>query len=339
MPDTKEAATEVDERPKTAPLQFQICSSGFATEDHAVRLAQLVGQYIHELSRHIDLSQLDGVTLAFDYVQALSNLDRGYESSYQLAPSDRLVVGVAMTPNVMREGVIKSHIVLNANLIQPLENPDNENYALAFHILAHECAHVEVTHRFNTAFPCVLLQRSHPNLLDAYRWQIIMACWEEFAATYLSAGFGQDPTEGYEDTFVQSLQESRDRANTAIRAYRVHGDHARVLGEVFGAYGELMKYTSYHLGNLAGRGRSIDGMPRSSAALEGHWFSPYFRRLQAALYAIVENHGHWADLSGFELIGDLAQEIVIAGGVQVIANEDGRTRIVVPYTRATMPLG
>lgn len=337
MPDENMTHVEQVERPITAPSQFPVAAQGFANLDHATRLATLAGEFVREISRNIDLSQLDGVTLAFDYQQALLNLDRGYESTHKLTPSDHVVVGVAMTPSVLREGAVKSHIVLNANHIVPLENPDDEFFARAVHILAHECAHVEVTHRFNTAFPGVLLQRIAPNLLQAYRSQVISSCWDEYAATFLSAGYGEDQSSAYEDTFLQFLQETRDRANAFIVAYRSHENHGEVLGEVFGAYGALMKYASYHLGNLAGWGRTIADMPRTVSAMEGHWFAPYFNRLQSVLSALMDNHGKWADSTDFELLGDLAQEVVAFGGVEVTETDAGGCRINVPYTRETMP--
>ena len=60
-------------------------------------------------------------------------------------------LGVAMTPAVIRDGKIKSHMLFNAGILLPLEDEKNEFYEQALHTLAHECAHVEVTARFDTA--------------------------------------------------------------------------------------------------------------------------------------------------------------------------------------------
>ena len=173
--------------PTTAPENLQISISAFDTEERATEFGMLVGTYVFELSRYFNLSSLDGVTIAYDYRQALLDLDRGYETSHRLTPSDTHAIGIAMTPTVMREGHLKSHIVLDANFLVALKAPDHEEYGLALHILAHECAHVEVTHRFNAAFPRMLLQQAHTNLREVYRWQIILACWDEYAASWLSA--------------------------------------------------------------------------------------------------------------------------------------------------------
>lgn len=101
----------------TAPSAFSVLARGFDTEDHARRIAGFVREYVRVLGERFDLSQLDGVTVAYDYVQALADLDRGCESSHRLATSDGVAIGIAMTPGVIRENSLKSHIVLNAHYV------------------------------------------------------------------------------------------------------------------------------------------------------------------------------------------------------------------------------
>ena len=94
-----------------------------------------------------------------------------------------------------------------------------------------------------------------------YRWEVTLACWDEYAATRISAPFGKETTDHYEETFIQALQTTRENANRAIRAYRLHHDHGRIAGEVFVEYGRLMKYAAYLLGDLDGREVAIEDRP------------------------------------------------------------------------------
>lgn len=323
--------------PTTAPDSFTISAMAFDSEERAQQLGSLVGACIRELSRQFDLSLLDGVTVAYDYAQALLDLDRGYETAFQLTPSDTHVVGIAMTPSVIRDGTLKSHVLLNAAYMAPLEDFKHEHFGFVLHTISHECAHVEVTHKFDAAFPDFLLRTAHPDARIGYRWQIILACWDEYAATLLSAGFGTEPTEGYEDTFLKSLHETRRHVNDHIKAYRIHGNIDRILGEVYVAYGDLMKFTAYHLGNLRGLGRDLSQMPRTVEALNGHWFAPYFTRLGEALKDIAKDYGKWTDKSSFELIGDLADELLSHGGIHYKSRPDGRLYIDIPFTAETIP--
>jgi hypothetical protein len=115
-------------RPTTAPDKFTISARAFDSEERAQKLGSLVEAFIRELSRQFDLSRLDGVTVAHDYAQALLDLDRGYDTTFQLTPSDTHVVGIAMTPTVIRDGTLKSHVLLNAAYMAPLEDFEHEHF-------------------------------------------------------------------------------------------------------------------------------------------------------------------------------------------------------------------
>jgi hypothetical protein len=322
----------------TAPDQFCISARGaFASEEDARQLAEVVGQVIRELSRVFDLSSLDGVTVAEDYPQALAELDRGYETSHTLTPSRGAAVGVAMTPSVLRDDVLKSHIVLNANHVWALQDVSSPHFKLALHIVAHECAHVEVTSKFETAIPGVLLRTSAGNICDRARSDVIFACWDEYAATNLSARVGEDPTQGYEENLLLHMGTARQDANDAIKAYRTDSDLDKVYSTVCKAYGNLMKYAAYYLGNLDGHGIAISQRQGFEAALSGHWFEPYFHRLDAACKAIASQYGSWEDQSLFEVIGDILEDLVSEGGIQCTKMPDGGVYMDIPFTAEKMP--
>jgi hypothetical protein len=46
--------------------------------------------------------------------------------------------------------------------------------------------------------------------------------WDEYAVTWICAPFGEQPTAGYEETFISALSEARLKANNLIKAYRAH---------------------------------------------------------------------------------------------------------------------
>ncbi len=324
--------------PPTAPDNISVQLRCFDTEDHARNFGNLVATYVRELSRRIDLSGLDGITISYDYAQALLDLDRGYETSHRLTPSTRLAIGVAMTPVVIRDGVIKSHMLFNAAAILALEDLQHELHGQALHLLAHECAHVEVTERFNTAFPGVLLQRKVSNLHAHCRWEIIKACWDEYAVTQICAGFGTAATDGYEETFIEALADARPHANGFIQAYRLHRNLEQVMSEVYGAYGNLMKFAAYHLGNMAGLELSVDDLPWTKQALAGHWFAPHFNEMQKALSQIAADYGRWTTKDSFEAVGDLADKVVAEGGLIVADQvESGSFAVDIPFSLETMP--
>jgi hypothetical protein len=99
-----------------------------------------------------------------------------------------------------------------------------------------------------------------------------------------------------------------------------------------------MKFASYHLGNMVGLGLTLDDLPKTKTALEGHWFKPFFDKLKQACADIAANYGKWTDRSSFEALGDLADKIVTDGGVIISGHrDDGGFYVDIPFTPETMP--
>lgn len=284
----------------------------------------------------MDLATLDGVTVAADYRQALSELDRGISTERTLAPSEGVAVGIAMTPSIVRDGRIRSRIILNAAYTYSILDPVGEHFPFVLHTLAHECSHVEVTAKFDEAFPSFLLTSLGSDALAALRWEAILGCWDEYAVTYICARIGADPTQGYESTFVAFLDSTQRDVCAAIRAYRRHGSVDQVLSEAFRLISSLVKYSAYHLGNLKGLGIAIDDRPASVAALDGHWFAPYLPRLSNLLEAIRSDYGRWASLTAFEALGDFVEELVREVGVFPERLADGQLYVRIPFRPETM---
>lgn len=325
-------------REPTAPENFPVSLRCFDTEEQAREFGTLIGQLVRVLSCHFDLSNLDGITIAHDYHQALTDLDRGYETSYKLVASTEFVEGVAMSPSVMRRGSLKSHIIFNANHILPLADEKHEGYSRAVHLLVHECAHIEATKFFDIAFPHFLLRHRHPDLHDACRWGVISGCWSEFIVTWTCAPYGCDPTSDYERCFLEALERTRGRANEKIKSYRLHYNHEQILREVYEIYGDLMKFASYLLGTMAGLGLTLSDVPQTRAVLEGHWFAPFWARLECACKEISGQYGQWTDHGVFETIGDIADDLLADGGVHLRFSGEGVTGFDIPFTADTMPV-
>lgn len=319
-------------------LSFSLSARGFKDEQNARSIVHSVGACINALSSHFDLSGLDGVTVAHDYAQALLDLDRGYVSNHQLTPTTGQTVGVAMTASVLRTGRLKSHIVFDAIFVDAIKEGEHEAFSFALHLIAHECAHVEITSKFDSAFPGVLPRQSHSDIRIHYRWDCILGCWDEYAATRWSAGLGYDPTNAYEETFIKYLTQTRNVANQRIKAYRVHGDADKAIGEVYGTYGQLLKYAAYHLGNLDGQGVTPQDRPLTAKALEEHWFAPYFEKLHVRCRAIADGYGKWEHTQSFELLGDLLEEVLADGGLHFAYTTDGQLLVKFPFGVESMPI-
>lgn len=337
MENDQSGDASVEESVSTAPPSFSVQARGFDDAETATKVATLVGKIIRELGRYIRLQSLDGVTVAFDYDQALLDLDRGYESSHRLQATNSHVLGVAMTPSVIRDGELKSHILVRAPVLLPLlDDADQEGIRAAVHVLAHECGHVEVTRQFEQCFPGVILRSQLP-LLDTLRWDTIFAVWDEYAVTWISASFGSDQTDGYNQTLLADLKALDDLNNKLIRAYRVHGNVDQILSEVYRNCGNLLKFGGYCLGNL--RGKNIPWRERNdlNSVLQGHWFEPIFQQLSDACAELAESYGEWTDMDAFLSISNILDDLVCRAGLHVTAQPGGGAYVEIPFTLKTLP--
>ncbi|MDV4168240.1 hypothetical protein [Rhodovulum sp. FJ3] len=324
------------------PSNLQFFARGFANEDYAKEAIYKLHSVLSVISQSIDLTNLDGVTVAFDYDEALAELDRGYETTYKLSATKGVAIGVAMAPTVIRDGVIKTHLVLNANYaLSILEEPgeETEYFGQSLHLVAHECAHVEVTAAFDRSFPKILLQKKYNNILDHMRWQVILATWDEYAACRIVGSFGYDPVDGYLETLVKVLGTTRGQVYEMIKAYRTHGDVGQVAEEVYGRIGELLKYASYFLGAVTARETPETHPADLTQGADFEWFSPFYERLVKVHEALWGDFGKWEGLDVFEALGDILEDMAESIGVEASRVSDELINFNIPYRSETMPDG
>lgn len=292
--------------------------NGFVKDEQLRKFNSIFCGALLEISEKIKMETLDGITIANgdeSYVLALSALDRGFETKERLSRSNGVGVGVAMSPAVIRDGLVKTHMLFNFEHISAMVLVDFEHidFQRALYTVAHECAHVEINSKLDKVFPNVLLQTQYPDVRMGNRWGIILACWEEYAACWIGAIFGVPPTNDYEAMFVEKLKDVENNVNKYIDAYKNNKDVSELLWGVYSEYGDLMKFASYHLGSLEGCGLGWEDQIKTVKALKNHWFKPYFLELKEILEKLASKYGKWTDKSDFELLGDLADKLLKHG--------------------------
>lgn len=316
--------------PKSVEIKIVGVSAELETE-----VQDLLGSLVDMIGQKIDLAGLDGITFANDYHRALLDLDRGYATDYKLTPSNDHGVGIAMSPRVIRDSKLKTHIIIDAGMFFGLLKAKNSD--IAINMVAHECAHVEINHLFDVAFPGVLL-RTKENALDHFRTDCMLACWDEFAACWRSASIGPSSQLAYEAAFLPALEQTRPAANSAIMEYRTHADIGVVMNKVCGLYGNLLKYSAYHLGNLHGHGIDWHTVKTTADALQDHWFLPFFERLEKACKVIAVDYGNWKNSAPFDVLRDIAEDLVADGGMHFKRHADDQISLDIPMTIETMPV-
>lgn len=317
--------------PPTAPAGYGISLQGFDTQENAEKLGNLVSAYINLISRVIDLERLDGVTIAYDYPKALLELDRGFEASQPLAPTRDRAHGIAMAPIVLREGVLKSHIVLDANWARFLDDETHQYHKTMVYSLAHECGHVQDHKLRDIAFPGIIGRQRVSGLLEGFRQQFIDGSWDEYAASRVSASFDENQVKLHERTFLDILESIEARKDELLLSHRTHQDYGRVAREVSREYKILLQAAAYLLGHLDGLGKDLDLAPGARDKLEAHWFKDYWRRMSACFSDLWSRNGAWQSMDEFQPLADLGMELVERGGLYVRGKPDGGAHVNLIY--------
>ncbi|MCY3623418.1 MAG: hypothetical protein OXH68_17135, partial [Gammaproteobacteria bacterium] len=251
--------------PGSMPANVNVVFEGMLDGDNEETLreiANVLAGHMRVISEHIDISMLDRVTIATDYATAVANVDRGIEvSDHTNQPTnDGIAIGVAMTISVLRDGVAKSHIVFAHEAVRAIADPNaDEAYRLALYMVAHECAHVEGQHKFNTAFPNLILRPAPESWdsLDHNKWKYaIQLAFDEYAASRVSAPFGRSSQlSAYIDTFEETFKRSSLATKEILRAWVIDRDFEKVFHGMFQVYGNLMVRSAYVMGTMDGMGQ------------------------------------------------------------------------------------
>lgn len=111
--------------------QIQVTVRGITNQYGAECLGQQMFHILREVGEYIDISALDGVTVAVDYDEALRDLDRGVEGLAPLSrTNDEGLAGVGKSIVVMRGDAVKTHIVLSAGFAVNEEARFRDNLAV-----------------------------------------------------------------------------------------------------------------------------------------------------------------------------------------------------------------
>ncbi len=178
---------------KTSTLPIDLHGTvigSFGSDVEAREIWNTVFAFLQVFGASLNLEGLDAVTVADDYVSALAGIDRGFVTTQAPSPTgDEFGAGFAMSVPVIREGILKSHIVLDSRLIRPLLDPKSELYGIAVHTLCHEAAHAHDHLIQSRAFPG-LYGTSIPDYRDGVLLNLAFGCWDEYIASRLSAPWG-----------------------------------------------------------------------------------------------------------------------------------------------------
>jgi hypothetical protein len=167
-----------------------------------------------------------------------------------------------------------------------------------------------------------------------------MACWGEYIAEFLGAGFGTtDTLSNYENVFRDRLKTAWPAITASIRQYRMHGNVDHVVSEVGLQIRNVIIYTAYMLGYLSKTEQSLEsGAPKAMQAAKDHpELGGFTKRVQEELHALHDQYPDFTSLDVFTSLSEVVHDMYKTAGLTFIENGDGTLRVEIPHRADTMP--
>lgn len=300
------------------PENIMYSFRGFADNEESIKsqkdFAEFMNILITEMSKHIDIRSLDGITIAQEneYDNALAELNRGTERN-KLIRSTGEVIGVAITPAVIRNNEIKSHIIYNYNYISDITNTESNYHYQHLYTFTHELAHVEITNVIDKCFPNTILREKIYDLIKGNHSLINMTCIEEYCACRISGGLDKDNTirDMYEETLINYLSKIEVSIENAIIQYKKDNQSVILCSKMYAEYGNLLKYASYYFGHIENQEFNWESSLKLVEEINNNiWFKSYFMELKEVLNQLWLKYNQWGDKAEFDVISNIAKKMI-----------------------------
>jgi hypothetical protein len=300
--------------------QIPYTMRGFATADDAsaasTRVAQTINEIVKEL--HLSIAGLDGVTIAVDYDDALTQLDRGVIASTPLSRTrDDVADGCAMAPLVRRNGRVMSHLVLAAFVVPLIDAP--QMGVSGKYIIGHELSHVHEHYFRDRGLPDVLLNTTITKADEAVLFDTADNCWSEYAACCLSATLNPEQMKLFEMPVVSLLRKAKDEIRGAKRDWVRDRDFGKVWKRIVTVTLSLLKYFSYFLGHAAGLDKPAEDLAPDVFDLlqSSPWLLPWIQKLKETLVEMFDTFDMWKGLDVFDPLKQIARGLLKVCGITI----------------------
>ncbi|MGA3679383.1 hypothetical protein [Pseudomonas graminis] len=205
------------DRPRAQPRTFELADFSYRVTLHdfgddvlAQKYAAILQSVVGALSHDIPLHDLDGVTIAADYGDALAKLDRG-DSDLPPVASGALGygVGVAKPVTVVRDGKPKSHLVLAAGIAAAWTSDDAHLRTSSLHLLIKMLAGIAHGTRFADVPPFT------PNSMGRELHLAVAHAPSGYWSAKQAAFVDPDQGENYAELVITSLDFARNEIGAA----------------------------------------------------------------------------------------------------------------------------
>jgi hypothetical protein len=286
------------------------------------------------LARKMPLERLDGITFANDYAAALRDLDRGIAVTRPLEPtSNEIGLGIAMSPAVVRDCVIKRRVVAHAAIAEALVGQDEDLCRWAIHALASQLAVVALTQIVDETLPGILMKPT-AKPIDGFLYQWVGSALDGYIVARECACYAPDTYPDEQRTLlVGTLNQAREAIPAARLDYRYHGNLDRLLDVAMPAVGYVLDFAAHLLGHCdAAHVSPFDTEGTLEAALKECGFLGWFAQFQRDLASFCERIGSWESFDEFLAFNRHVERLAWQFGLVPFETTEGELRVQVPLS-------
>jgi len=318
------------EKPPQAPqysIDFLSCVPDQATAD---KVAGALYAITGSLIQMMPLDRLDGFTFASDYPTALRNLNRGFSAGAPLQPTtEEYGIGIAMAPAVVRDGVVKTHIVMRGDIAHALISEDETLSRGALHTVVGQLAYAACGQILDEALPGVLLKKIEDHY-DAFLYSAIHAAWTGYFSSRASAVFDPEAGLAQQELLVSVLKRGQSDIPAARLAYRFHGDIDALLKIVLPRIADVLRFSGTVLGHYDGLQQSFLDEPTLAAALDEMNLRDWVLLFDSDLSRLWDRRGKWASLDEFLMLNRHVERLFWQYQLFPWRTDEGQIRIEAP---------
>ena len=321
---------EDQERPPSKAPKYSVHFHSCADRATADKIVATLNVITENLVQMMPLDRLDGITFSSDYPAALRDLDRGFQASAPLkATAEEYGVGVAMAPLVMRDGILKTHIVMRGEIGHSLISEDESSWRLALHTIAGQLAYAACDQILDESLPGVLLKRIDDRY-DGFLYAAIHSAWTGYFSCRASASFYPEAGLSQQELLVAVLKRAQNDIPAARLAYRFHGQIDRMLEVVMPRIADILGFSGTVLGHYDGLEQSFLDDRALAAALKEFGLNDWIVLFDSELSQLWDRREKWASFDEFLMLNRHVERLLWQYGLFPWKADDGQIQITVP---------
>jgi len=318
--------------PELQEFSYTFWGPGWSDEAATAKLIDEVKGIVAGIARIMPLQRLEGIAFSYDYAGVLAAVDRGVPG---VAPPSTVApeigVGIAMTPLVRRDGVVKARVVMTGWLAEALIGDDEAAQRFALHAFVRQLAIVAHVQIFDTRLPGVLLTPLTDPLTRRLYPQVSAAIDGYFVARTAASFAPDDTLSTHQQLSVEALRRATDLITRQRLIYRFTGKLDELLAVALPCIQRVLEAIGDLLGLADGMERDpLVDAPELAAALQAAGLRDWLTFFRDDLRQMYERLGEWESFDEFLAFSRHVERVAWQFGLVPWRTDEGGVYVKVP---------